>query len=73
MFRSAIAFTALTALSLVSAQANSNSSFVLPDPSEVNLGTRGTWCTAQQTACGDLCEQVKNENCDIVSYITLFC
>ncbi|RYP73783.1 hypothetical protein DL769_004159 [Monosporascus sp. CRB-8-3] len=65
MFRASIAFAALTALSLVSAQAQSNSTFTLPNPDEVDLGLRATWCRSQSTACNNLCEQAKANTCDI--------
>ncbi|RYP38960.1 hypothetical protein DL768_010743 [Monosporascus sp. mg162] len=42
MFRASIAFAALTALSLVYAQAQSNSTFTLPNPGEVDLGRATT-------------------------------
>lgn len=65
MFRASIAFAALTALSLVSAQAQSNSTFTLPNPSEVDLGLRATWCRSQNTACNNLCQRATSNDCDI--------
>ncbi|RYO90941.1 hypothetical protein DL764_008351 [Monosporascus ibericus] len=65
MFRASIAFAALTALSLVSAQAQSNSTFTLPNPSEVDPGLRANWCRSQRTACDNLCQQVTANDCDI--------
>ncbi|RYP05813.1 hypothetical protein DL765_009728 [Monosporascus sp. GIB2] len=65
MFRASIAFAALTALSLVSAQAQSNSTFVLPNPEEVDVGLRATWCQSQSTACNNLCQQAKVNSCEL--------
>ena len=67
MMRNAIAFTALTALSLVSAQNNYNSTWTLDNPEEVALGTRSSWCNAQDAACNSLCETIKDRSCDPVS------
>ncbi|RYP92506.1 hypothetical protein DL770_001372 [Monosporascus sp. CRB-9-2] len=44
MFRASIAFAALAALSLVSGQAQSNSTFTLPNPGEVDLGATTNNC-----------------------------
>ncbi|RYP21848.1 hypothetical protein DL767_009167 [Monosporascus sp. MG133] len=65
MFRASIAFTALTALSLVSAQAQSNSTFTLPNPNEVDLGLRATWCRSQRTACSNLCQRATANDCNV--------
>ncbi|RYP78537.1 hypothetical protein DL771_000490 [Monosporascus sp. 5C6A] len=64
MFRASVAFTALTALSLASAQAQSNSTFTLPNPSAVDLSLRSAWCRSQNNACDNLCQQATNNDCD---------
>lgn len=65
MMRNAVTFTALAALSLVSAQdSNSNSTWHLDNPAEVPLGTRSSWCNAQDAACDNLCVSIKSRTCD---------
>ncbi|KAI0869401.1 hypothetical protein GGS24DRAFT_165352 [Hypoxylon argillaceum] len=54
MFADHAALLALSALTLVSAQANSNSTFKI-NPSEVSTLDQSTWCNAQQNSCDTLC------------------
>ncbi|TRX97769.1 hypothetical protein FHL15_001524 [Xylaria flabelliformis] len=63
MFVGQVALLALSTLSLVSAQANSNSTFKL-DPSQVDPLQRSTWCSGQQDSCNTLCGSVIVNNCD---------
>ncbi|KAI1176862.1 hypothetical protein F4777DRAFT_577577 [Nemania sp. FL0916] len=63
MFSGCIALAALSGLTLVSAQANSNSTWKI-NPSEVDALTQTTWCNAQQDNCNILCGSVLVNNCD---------
>ncbi|KAI2635371.1 hypothetical protein GGS21DRAFT_78072 [Xylaria nigripes] len=63
MFFDRVALVAASGLALVSAQANSNSSFTI-DPSQVDPLDRATWCGAQQDSCTTLCGSVIVNNCD---------
>ena len=70
MMRNTIAFTVLTALSLVSAQdANYTSTWHLDNPGSVPLGIRSSWCNAQDAACDSLCETIQSRTCEPVSFI----
>ncbi|KAI1131725.1 hypothetical protein F5Y10DRAFT_232934 [Nemania abortiva] len=62
MFADRTALLALSALTLVSAQANSNSTFKI-DPSEVSDLEQSTWCNAQQDSCGTLCGSAIINDC----------
>ncbi|KAI0429303.1 hypothetical protein F5Y09DRAFT_310718 [Xylaria sp. FL1042] len=57
------ALLALSALSLVSAQANSNSTFKI-DPSEVTPLDQSNWCLAEQNSCSTLCGTVIINSCE---------
>ncbi|KAI1311420.1 hypothetical protein F5Y03DRAFT_306697 [Xylaria venustula] len=63
MFTDRVALLALSALSLVSAQSDSNSTFKI-DPSEVTPLQQSNWCNAQQNSCSTLCGSVLQNNCD---------
>ncbi|KAI0486327.1 hypothetical protein F4859DRAFT_511321 [Xylaria cf. heliscus] len=63
MFANQVALLALSALTLVSAQANSNSTFKI-DPDSVDSLQRSTWCNGQQDSCNTLCGSVLVNNCD---------
>ncbi|KAI0547477.1 hypothetical protein F4679DRAFT_586527 [Xylaria curta] len=63
MFVGQVALLALSTLTLVSAQANSNSTFKI-DPSQVDPLMRSTWCGGQQDSCNTLCGSVVVNNCD---------
>ncbi|KAI1202015.1 hypothetical protein F5X97DRAFT_250933 [Nemania serpens] len=56
------ALLALSALTLVSAQANSNSTFKI-DPSQVDPLMQSTWCNAQQDSCNTVCGSVLVNDC----------
>ncbi|KAH8159521.1 hypothetical protein CIB48_g8731 [Xylaria polymorpha] len=58
-----LALSALSALTLVSAQANSNSTFTI-DPDLVDPLKRSTWCNGQQDSCNTLCGSPLVNNCD---------
>ncbi|KAI1096063.1 hypothetical protein F5B19DRAFT_217276 [Rostrohypoxylon terebratum] len=62
MFTTNVAVAALSALTLVSAQANSNSTFTI-DPSTVDISDRVSWCQGQSDSCGTLCGSVLNNSC----------
>ncbi|KAJ3578975.1 hypothetical protein NPX13_g1590 [Xylaria arbuscula] len=64
MFADRVALIALSTLSLVSAQANSNSTFTI-DPDEVTPLEHSNWCTAQTNSCNTLCGTVLQNNCDL--------
>ncbi|KAI1114766.1 hypothetical protein F5Y14DRAFT_461152 [Nemania sp. NC0429] len=57
------ALLALSALTLVSAQANSNSTFKIP-PNQVDPLKQSMWCNAQQDSCNTLCGSVIVNDCD---------
>ncbi|KAI0910760.1 hypothetical protein F4823DRAFT_346154 [Ustulina deusta] len=63
MFADRVALLALSTLSLVSAQANSNSTFTI-NPSEVTPLEQSNWCNAQQNSCNTLCGTVLRNDCD---------
>ncbi|KAI2629585.1 hypothetical protein GGR54DRAFT_649973 [Hypoxylon sp. NC1633] len=54
---------ALSALTLVSAQANSNSTFKI-DPNSVTISDRVTWCQGEQDSCGTVCGQPISNDCN---------
>ncbi|GAW20705.1 hypothetical protein ANO14919_102140 [Xylariales sp. No.14919] len=58
-----IVLAALSAVSLVSAQANSNSTFTI-DPSSITTLQQSTWCNAQQDSCSTLCGSVLRNDCE---------
>ncbi|KAI0147880.1 hypothetical protein F4776DRAFT_286667 [Hypoxylon sp. NC0597] len=62
MFTTSAAVVALSALTLVSAQANSNSTFKI-DPSTVDISDRVTWCQGQQDSCNTLCGTATDNSC----------
>ncbi|KAI0107603.1 hypothetical protein GGR51DRAFT_559409 [Nemania sp. FL0031] len=62
MFANHAALLALSTLTLVSAQANSNSTFTI-DPSEVSSLDQSNWCNAQQNSCDTLCGSAIINNC----------
>ncbi|KAI4864808.1 hypothetical protein F4820DRAFT_325408 [Hypoxylon rubiginosum] len=62
MFTINVAVVALSALNLVSAQANSNSSFTI-NPSLVDLTDRISWCQGETDSCNTICGTVINEDC----------
>ncbi|GAP83376.1 putative pci domain-containing protein [Rosellinia necatrix] len=62
MFADQIALLALSSLTLVSAQANSNSTFKI-DPSTVEPLQQSMWCGAQQDSCNTLCGTAIVNNC----------
>ncbi|KAI5866450.1 hypothetical protein GGS23DRAFT_550751 [Durotheca rogersii] len=66
MFRNVVVVVALSALSLVSAQANSNSTFKI-DPTTVVVADRVSWCQAQQDNCNTLCGTAVDNTCDVDS------
>ncbi|KAI1366763.1 hypothetical protein F5Y08DRAFT_118382 [Xylaria arbuscula] len=66
MFADRVALIALSTLSLVSAQANSNSTFTI-DPDEVTPLEHSNWCTAQTNSCNTLCGSVLQNNCDLTT------
>ncbi|KAI0535843.1 hypothetical protein GGR58DRAFT_423540 [Xylaria digitata] len=63
MFAHQTALLALSTFSLVSAQANSNSTFKI-DPSEVTSLQQSQWCSAQQASCSTLCGSVLRNDCE---------
>jgi len=63
MFVHSTAIMALSAITLVSAQANSASNWTV-DPQSVDPGTISTWCDGQQAACIALCVSVTRNDCD---------
>ncbi|KAI1420372.1 hypothetical protein F5Y12DRAFT_131485 [Xylaria sp. FL1777] len=63
MFADRVALLALSTLSLVSAQANSNSTFTI-NPSEVTPLEQSNWCTAQENSCTTLCGTVLQNSCE---------
>ncbi|XXG94805.1 hypothetical protein Hte_001063 [Hypoxylon texense] len=62
MFTLNVAVIALSALNLVSAQANSNSTFTI-DPSLVDLSDRISWCQGETDSCNTICGTVINQDC----------
>lgn len=60
MFGQKIAVIALSALGVVSAQSQN---FTI-DPNSVELGTRASWCTAQQNNCDTICGAANGNTCD---------
>ncbi|KAI1397653.1 hypothetical protein F4819DRAFT_74488 [Hypoxylon fuscum] len=66
MFTIHAAVVAFSALTLVAAQANSNSTFKI-DPSQVDISDRVAWCQGEQDSCGTLCGAVVNNDCLIDS------
>ncbi|KAI0176432.1 hypothetical protein GGR52DRAFT_361994 [Hypoxylon sp. FL1284] len=62
MFTVNTALVAFSALTLVSAQANSNSSFTI-DPTTVDLSDRISWCQGETDSCGTVCGAVVNNDC----------
>ncbi|KAI8624678.1 hypothetical protein F5Y19DRAFT_307570 [Xylariaceae sp. FL1651] len=66
MFVDSIALVALSALTLVSAQSTSNSTFTI-DPTSVTDVDKSTWCGAQTDSCSTLCGTPLINNCDTTS------
>ncbi|KAI0381979.1 hypothetical protein F5Y04DRAFT_253704 [Hypomontagnella monticulosa] len=64
MFTARAAVVALSALSLVSAQANSNSTFTI-DPSTVDISDRVAWCQGQTDSCGTICGTATSNGCSV--------
>ncbi|KAI0889812.1 uncharacterized protein GGS22DRAFT_149202 [Annulohypoxylon maeteangense] len=62
MFTTSVAVAALSALSLVSAQANSNSTFTI-NPTTVDISDRVAWCQGQTDSCGTICGTAINNAC----------
>ncbi|OTB08684.1 hypothetical protein M426DRAFT_316694 [Hypoxylon sp. CI-4A] len=62
MFTTNFAVVALSALTLVSAQANSNSTFTI-DPDTVEISDRVAWCQGQSDSCNTLCGTVISNEC----------
>ncbi|KAI1083062.1 hypothetical protein F5B20DRAFT_528404 [Whalleya microplaca] len=62
MFTKFVAIVALSALTLVSAQANSNSTFKI-DPSDIDISDAVSWCTGEQNSCNTLCGTAINNDC----------
>ncbi|KAI0404893.1 hypothetical protein F4802DRAFT_565827 [Xylaria palmicola] len=62
MFADPVALLALSALTLVSAQANSNSTFTI-DPDSVDALMQSNWCRTQQDSCNTLCGSVIRNDC----------
>ncbi|CAJ2501418.1 Uu.00g042710.m01.CDS01 [Anthostomella pinea] len=62
MFAYSTGLVALSALTLVSAQANSNSTFKI-DPSNVTASDQINWCIAEQNSCSTLCGTIEVNNC----------
>ncbi|KAI1383357.1 uncharacterized protein F4822DRAFT_75171 [Hypoxylon trugodes] len=58
------AAVALCAVTLVSAQANSNSTFKI-DPDSVDISKKVTWCQGQQDSCGTLCGTAITNDCSV--------
>ncbi|KAL7629190.1 hypothetical protein AAE478_000710 [Parahypoxylon ruwenzoriense] len=63
MFAHAL-LAALSAFTLASAQANSNSTFKI-DPTQVDISDRVSWCQAQQDSCNTICGTVINNGCEV--------
>ncbi|KAI1498835.1 hypothetical protein F5X99DRAFT_307731 [Biscogniauxia marginata] len=63
MFARSVVFVALSALGLVSAQSESNSTFKIPDPSSIDLSKRVSWCQGQTDSCGTLCGSAIQNAC----------
>ncbi|KAI8961361.1 hypothetical protein F5Y11DRAFT_326343 [Daldinia sp. FL1419] len=62
MINTRAAALVLSALTLVSAQANSNSTFKI-DPQDVDISDRVAWCQGQQDSCGTICGAVVQNGC----------
>ncbi|KAI1452351.1 hypothetical protein F4805DRAFT_31774 [Annulohypoxylon moriforme] len=62
MFTTSVAVVALSALGLVSAQSNSNSTFTI-DPNTVDISDRVAWCQGQTDSCGTICGNAINNAC----------
>ncbi|KAI1780138.1 hypothetical protein F4818DRAFT_437427 [Hypoxylon cercidicola] len=62
MFTINAAVVALSALTLVSAQANSNSTFTI-DPNQVDLSDRVSWCQGETDSCNTVCGTAIDNNC----------
>ncbi|KAI1659874.1 putative amidoligase enzyme-domain-containing protein [Daldinia decipiens] len=64
MVNTRAAAVVLSALALVSAQANSNSTFKI-DPTEVDISDRVNWCQGQQDSCSTICGSVVQNGCSV--------
>ncbi|KAF3060958.1 putative pci domain-containing protein [Daldinia childiae] len=64
MINTRAAAVVLSALTLVSAQANSNSTFKI-DPTDVDISDRVNWCQGQQDSCGTICGSVVQNGCSV--------
>ncbi|KAI0016082.1 hypothetical protein F4780DRAFT_761042 [Xylariomycetidae sp. FL0641] len=64
MYAHGVTLAALSALSLVSAQSDSNSTFTI-DPEKVDIADRVAWCNAQQNSCTTLCGAVESNDCSV--------
>ncbi|KAI1107904.1 hypothetical protein F4804DRAFT_296301 [Jackrogersella minutella] len=62
MFTTNVAAVALCALTLVSAQANSNSTFKI-DPNSVDISDRVSWCQGETDSCGTICGTAISNGC----------
>ncbi|KAI0203952.1 hypothetical protein F4808DRAFT_416386 [Astrocystis sublimbata] len=63
MFADRVALLALSAFTLVSAQANSNSTWTV-DPESVDPLMKSQWCGSQSNVCNTLCGTALVNNCD---------
>ncbi|KAI0135207.1 hypothetical protein F4814DRAFT_13359 [Daldinia grandis] len=66
MINTRAAAVVLSALALVSAQANSNSTFKI-DPNDVDISDRVDWCQGQQDSCGTICGSVIQNGCSVTT------
>ncbi|KAI1382346.1 hypothetical protein F4677DRAFT_23796 [Hypoxylon crocopeplum] len=64
MLTTLVAFVAFSSLTLVSAQANSNSTFKI-DPATVDISDRVSWCQGEQDSCNTICGNAINNDCSI--------
>ncbi|KAI1143334.1 hypothetical protein F5Y05DRAFT_149727 [Hypoxylon sp. FL0543] len=62
MFTTSAAVVALSALTLVAAQAHSNSTFTI-DPNSVDISDRVSWCQGQTDSCNTLCGTAIDNSC----------
>ncbi|KAI0842268.1 putative amidoligase enzyme-domain-containing protein [Hypoxylon sp. FL0890] len=62
MFTTSAALVALSAFTLVSAQANSNSTFTI-DPTTVDISDRVAWCQGETDSCSTLCGTAIDNSC----------
>ncbi|KAI1338594.1 hypothetical protein F5Y15DRAFT_122226 [Xylariaceae sp. FL0016] len=66
MFTQTLGLVALSTLSMVSAQSDSNSTWTI-DASNVTIQDAVAWCQGQTDSCGTLCGTAIVNNCDTTS------